>query len=215
MKSLGNLTGLVILALFVYAFLQCPFSNVLVMAGAGLVAYGLSRSEELTIVVLLLVLASQKLMRPRNFGSIQSPMAGSEGFQVKDPLSIHTRIETVRNEGPLKPKVANVTGVLESASILDNAPLMGMQELANEALPGSSIPASAKARVLIYPPTEGFASPANASVEIPVKQNPVLQEGSDYEGEQVALLPKGTDMPGPDVASAEVAGAASGAAPPF
>jgi hypothetical protein len=214
MKSLGNLTTLVILAIFLYAFLQCPFSQVLVMAGVALVTYGLSRSEELTIVVLLVALASQRLMRPRHFGSIQSPMAGSEGFQVKDPLSIHARIETVRNDGPLKPKVANVTGVLESPSILDNAPLMGMQELANEALPGRSIPASAKARVLIYPPAEGFTSPANASVEMPVKQNPVLQAGNDYEGEQVALLPKGTDMP-VDMPSSEVAGAASGAAPPF
>jgi hypothetical protein len=215
MKSLGNITGLVILAVFVYSFLQCPFSNTLVLAGAGLITYGLCRSTEMTVIVLLLVMVSQRLMRPRNFGSIQSPMAGSEGFQAKDPLSVHARIETVRNDGPLRPKVANVTGVLESASILDNQPLMGMQELANEALPGSSIPASAKARVLIYPPMEGFASPANQSTEMPLKETPYLQNGPDVEGEVTAQLASGTDMPAPEVPSADMAGAANGAAPPF
>jgi hypothetical protein len=212
---LGNLTGLVILALFLYAFFTCPFSNVLVMAGAGLVTYGLTRSLELTVVALVLVMLAQRTMRPSSFGSVQSPMAGSEGFQPKDPLSVHTRIETVRGDGPLKPKVANVTGVLESPSILDNSPLMAMDELAKQALPGSSIPASAKARVLIYPPAEGFASPANGSLERPVKQNPFLQDGADIESEVTALLPKGTDMPGPPVASSEMAGAMIGSAQPF
>ncbi len=142
--------------------------------------------------------------------------AGSplEPFQVKDPVSVQKRLEEVRTKAPLQPKVENVTGVLESPSILDNVPLRPMQELTADALPGASIPASAKARVLIYPPAEGFVPAPNASEERGPKENPYLQNGHDSEGVETSLMDRGTDMPVQE-AAADLAAAQAGSAPAF
>jgi hypothetical protein len=89
-----------------------------------------------------------------------------------------------------------------------------MQELASEALPGASIPASAKARVLIYPPAEGFVPAPKESEERGPKENPYLQNGPDQEGVDVSLLEKGTDGV-VEQPAANLAAAQAGSAPAF
>jgi hypothetical protein len=110
--------------------------------------------------------------------------------------------------------IANVTGVLESASILDNTPLQPMEELAAQALPGASIPASAKGRVLINPPAEGFVPAPNGSQETGPKENPYLHNGPDYGSVDASLLEKGTDVVVEQPAG-NMTATTSGAAPAF
>jgi hypothetical protein len=89
-----------------------------------------------------------------------------------------------------------------------------MQELTSDALPGASIPASAKARVLIYPPAESFVPAPNGSEERTVREVPYLQNGPDHAGVQTSLFDKGTDLPIEEVASNH-GGMQSGAGPAF
>jgi hypothetical protein len=131
--------------------------------------------------------------------------AATEGFQARDPKSIADRIEVSHTGAPLQPKVSSPTGVLESPSILDNVPLKPMQELTSDAQPGASIPASAKARVLIYPVPESFVPAPQASQDHTPMENPYLQNGPDDMGVSAALLNKGTDIP-VEVAANDVQG---------
>jgi hypothetical protein len=139
--------------------------------------------------------------------------AAAEGFQGSDtPASIHERVVAAKQPAA---KVQNITGVLESPSILDNVPLKPMQELTYDAQPGASIPASAKARVIINPPAEGFVPAPKESEQRALKRNPYLQNGEDEEGVEAAMISKGTDMTEPEVPSNELPAAMAGEAPAF
>jgi hypothetical protein len=138
--------------------------------------------------------------------------AATEGFQARDPVSIHERIAAAKQ---VQGKVQTITGVLESPSILDNVPLKPMQELTSDATPGASIPASAKARVIINPPAEGFVPAPKGSEERLLKRNPYLQNGEDDDGIEAALISKGTDMTEPEVPSNELPATMVGEAPAF
>jgi hypothetical protein len=139
---------------------------------------------------------------------------GVEGFQSKDPVSVQTRLEEVRQPAPLAPKVEAVTGVLESPSILDNVPLQPMQQLMSDAAPGKSIPASAKARVMIYPVPEGFV-PNQGIQDVPPMENPYLQNGPDDDGLETAMIGDGTEMPTAKRRADEQEGVETGSAPAF
>jgi hypothetical protein len=133
-----------------------------------------------------------------------------EGFQARDPEHVKTRLESIKLPAP---KVENITGVLESPDILDNTPLQAMDSLAREGVPGASIPASAKARVLIYPPSEQSVPRSKESMQNSLLSNPYLQTGQDRMAEEVAHAEKGTDIYAQDSSSLE--GVATGAGPAF
>lgn len=206
-----NVVTALIGATALYSVYSQPFMTVLLTFGLAALAFSYSKSRELVLIILLGGLAL------RGFNRLLGPPepVGIEAFQVKDPVSIHQRIAEVKQPQPLAPKVDTVTGVLESPSILDNVPLAPMQELTSDAQPGASIPASAKARVLIYPPPENFVDAPGPSKEKQPKLNPYLQNGPDSEGEEVAMMDKGTDLPPPEVASAETPATVPGEAPAF
>lgn len=151
------------------------------------------------------------------FNQFMDPVSfapGVEGFQAKDAVTVQTRLEEVRQAAPLAPKIDAVTGVLESPSILDNVPLNPAQPLTSDAAPGKSIPASAKARVLIYPVPEGFV-PNQGIQDKPVMENPYLQGGPDTDGVETAMISDGTEMPPSEVAASNQQGIAAGPAPAF
>jgi hypothetical protein len=139
----------------------------------------------------------------------------NEGFQERTPEAVQERIRVNQQSGPLHPKVEKITGVLESPDILDNVQLNPAQELTYDAQPGASIPASARARVIINPPSEGFVPAPKGSQDKPPKENPYLQDGEDYESVEAALISKGTDLPMPEVPANEMASASIGSAPAF
>jgi hypothetical protein len=124
-------------------------------------------------------------------GPVAPPSGPVDAGYPKDATSVQKRIERVKGPAPLQPKVATVTGVLESPTILDAAPLQPLETLASEALPGATIPASAKARVIINPPAEQTV-PRDNNPNKQLMENPFLQNGPDDEGVGTALIPDGT-----------------------
>jgi len=138
--------------------------------------------------------------------------AYEEGFQQRTAEDVQARIRVNQQSGPLQPKVDRITGVLESPDILDNVQLNPAQELTYDAQPGASIPASAKARVIINPPAEGFVPAPKGSQDKGPKENPYLQDGEDYESVEAALISKGTDLPDPEVPANEMASVGTAAA---
>lgn len=192
-----------------YALVTKPLATTLATVGISVLLYAITRSE---LIVLGFVIASLFI---RDLNRLFIPRAaepvGIEAFQVRDAPSVHTRLEGVKNGAPLRPKVATITGVLESPHILDNTPLQAMESLAAEGVPGASIPASAKARVLIYPPAEGFVDAPNMSQDKNPMENPYLQNGEDGEAVNASLIGKGTDMAEPIIPSSEEVGVTTNA----
>ena len=115
-----------------------------------------------------------------------------EGFQAKDPITIHQRITTEKGPGPLKEKVDTITGVLESPEILDALQITEVRPVEQ----GGSMntrPASLKAPEIIPTPPE-LTPPSEKSVVSQPVSNPVLQNGQDNEGVLTALISKGTSL---------------------
>jgi len=202
-----------------YSFYSQSLGVSLTAVGLGTIVYAMSKSMVASLAVLSLVVfmrdANRLFSKQEPMGMMEGATVGApmEGFQARDPVSIHERIHDVKGTAPLAPKVEAVTGVLESASILDNQPLQGMDELTNEGVPGASIPASAKARVLIYPPSEDSIPAAKETMYLEPKDNPYLQTGQDRLAEEVAHAQRGTDLYAQDSASLD--GVATGAGPAF
>jgi hypothetical protein len=201
-----NITvGLIVLTT-AYSLYAKNLSTTLTAVGLAAIVYAVSKSFVAALVVILLAV----FMKDINRLIMPKPL---EAFQARDPATVQHRLEEVKTTAPLAPKVQAITGVLESASILDNTPLQGMQELSNEGVPGASIPASAKARVLIYPPPEATVPAPSESVASVPKNNPYLQTGQDRLAEEVAMAQRGTDLYAPDSGSLD--GVAAGAGPAF
>ncbi len=214
MRTFNQVLPLIVFLLAALTGFTQSFGVFLTLLGAAAIVFAMTNSYLYVALIFAAGLVIKACQAPRFVGIPATGYpAGAplEPFQVKDPVSVQKRLEEVRTAAPLQPKVATVTGVLESPSILDNVPLQPMQELASEAVPGASIPASAKARVLIYPPAEGFVPAPNGSQERGPKENPYLQNGPDHEGGATALLEKGTDMaveqPAADLAAAQAGSA--------
>lgn len=200
-----------------YSLYSQPLGSALTAIGLAAIIFAVTKSLSGALVILVAALFFKNYSSI--FGASPQPftpkvtMAPVESFQVKNPESVQARIESVKKDLPLAPKVEVITGVLESPSILDNTPLKGMDELASEGVPGASIPASAKARVLIYPPSEATIPAPKESIFMGLKDNPYLQTGQDRLAEEVSMAEKGTDLYADD--SASLGGVATGAGPAF
>jgi hypothetical protein len=247
--SLQSVLPVAIVLLAAYNLYANKLGSALMTIGFAAVVFALTKSKVAFAAILLLGAFQKQLMglfEPtlegyktdssdkelvtlEEFKKIYDGMnKTNEGFQARDPVSVHTRIESVDTGVPLANKNAlpadynilnssaqklnTVTGVLESASILDNTPLMGMEQLSKEGVPGASIPSSAKARVLIYPPAEESV-PAIQREAMNPKDNPYLQTGQDRLAEEVAQAQRGTDLYAED--SADFEGVGAGAGPAF
>ena len=200
---------------------KLPTVSFLFLCGVAIVLYGFTKSMAVVVVTLL----TPFLLKLFNvaMGTTPAPTkvvvtvtpAGAasvvgapvEGFQARDPVSIHQRLEQVKQ---VAPKKREPTGVLDSPGILDNSPLVmeGMQDMEGE--PGVSTPASTKSRNMIYPPSEDSIPSSGQSRTMPPMPNPYLQNGPDSTGVSVALTPNGTKLPPMDTPAGEMAGTETG-----
>jgi hypothetical protein len=115
-----------------------------------------------------------------------------EGFQPKDPITIHQRIEKEKKEGPLQQNVDTITGVLESSKILDALQIKEVRPVEQ----GGSMntrPSSLMAPEIIPTPAE-LTPPSERNRNKAPMANPVLQNGHDVDGVVTALVPKGTAL---------------------
>ena len=186
----------------VYIFAVQSLYTALATVGLSIILFVVTHSEGIVLAFMLATL----FVKQFNMLFRGPEPVGIEAFQTKTAPSIQARLEGVRTTVPLAPKVQNITGVLESPNILDNMPLQAMDTLTKEGVPCTSIPASAKARVLIYPKTEGFVPARNGGEENSMRAAPYLQDGMDSEAEVGALAHDLSDLPPPDVSTDELAG---------
>ena len=222
MSTIDKLMPIAIVLAAAYSLYTVPLNMALMGIGAGAILYAVTKSKYIFLGVLLILIVLKNFTRAVTIATAPAtapataatadtvPTFPAEGFQARDPVNVHTRIENVKGKAPLAPKVENITGVLESADILDNSPLQGMP---TDGLPAASIPASARARVLIYPPSEETMPAPKESVRLDPKTNPYLHTGQDRLAEEVSLAQKGTDLYAED--SATLDGVAAGAGPAF
>jgi len=208
--------------LVVINFMKIPFPSFLFLCGVAIVLYGFTRSCPVILLTLLTPFVlqifnssmgntSSKKVATGSPGVVGAPPAvrgaDLEGFQSpkRDPVTIHQRLETVKQAAPKKKEP---TGVLESPDILDNTPLLleGM-----EGEPGASTPASVQSRNMIYPPSEESVPSSGESRDKPPRGNPFLHNGPDATGVSVALAPTGTKLPPIDTPSGDMAATNGGA----
>ena len=224
MRELEKYAPFVIIPLVLYTLFMKPLGVAMMTIGLGAILFALTKSK-LVFLAVLLFAPFMNLIGMREMAK----SVGMEGFQARDPINVQTRLETVKTSAPLHPKqelpadynilnssakhVDVVTGVLESPDILDNTPLMEIEQIGKDGLPGVTIPASAKARVLIYPPAEDSVPAPRESIKHDPMSNPYLQTGQDRLAEEVSLAQKGTELYAQDSASLD--GVASGAGPAF
>lgn len=169
-----------------YLLYSQKVSTVSLTFGAALVVYGLTKS----LVYMLCVLAVPVAIQLLNSMMMADPVPRTEGFQVKDPVSIQKRLIDSKQGAPLAPKQDSPTGVLESPDILDNVPL----QATGDAGTASSLPSSTFSSAMIQPPPESSVQ-IPGSVEHPIMANPVLQNGPDNVAVGAALITVGTASP--------------------
>jgi len=116
----------------------------------------------------------------------------NEGFQPRDPVSIHQRIVNDKAQGPLKPKVQEVTGVLESAKILDSLQIANLNK-AESGGSSSTLPASLSGIPPIRTPREEEII-KNTFNDLGPRGNPFLQNGADDSSINTALSSRGADL---------------------
>jgi len=193
------MAGILLVGLYVFAVQTLP--TALATTGLSVALYSITKSEG---IVLGFMLATLFVKQYNNLFKAPEPV-GIESFQVKDAPSIHARLEHVRTTEPLGPKVQAITGVLESPTILNNMPLQAMDQMMKDGVPCTSIPASAKARVLIYPKAEGFIPARAEAIENTMREAPYLQGGMDAEGMTDALAHDISETSDPEIGGAEFA----------
>jgi len=191
---------LILIAVVVYGLFTFPTSYMTAVAIVSLVAYVATKSVS-TVAVLFIGAALLRLfIVPR---AINPALPGSEvkvsmysaqqkeGFQPKDPISIHQRLEKNKGKAPLNPKASTITGVLESPEILDSLQISPVLP-AEQGGAMHALPANLKATEIIPTPPE--LTPTSTSVEAAPLSNPVLQNGPDHESMFTALVAKGTAL---------------------
>ena len=206
--------GILTVAALLYVFYTEPSEKALVLAVIAVAGWIYFKSCSFPLAAVG-VFYAVKLYNMANAGPAAPvlPALPASAYPPKDALSISQRVQDIKGAAPLAPKVASPTGVLESPTILDAAPLQPLDQLATEALPGATIPAGVKARVIINPPAEQTV-PRDNNPNRALMENPYLQNGPDGEGLDTALIATGTDVP-PAVGGDAMAGVASGAGNAF
>jgi hypothetical protein len=213
-------TEIVILAAaVVYGLLTFPTTYMTATSVGALLVYLATKSVSTVAIVFIGAALLRLFIVPR---AINPALPGSEmkdsvytkqqreGFQAKDPISIHKRIEKNKAPAPLNPKTATITGVLESPEILDSLQISPVLP-AEQGGAMHSRHAALKAPEIIPTPPE--LTPTSTSVEHAPVSNPVLQNGPDNEGIFTALIAKGTAL-FKGQPSTNVKGASSGPSDP-
>jgi len=185
---------LLVIAVLIYVIYTEPMNHVLTVVGISLAGWILLNSCYFPVGVLAVFYLLKLYNMALDTGApvLKAKMRSNTGYP-KDALSVSQRVENIKGQAPLAPKIASPTGVLESPDILSSAPLLPMDTLAAEGLPGATIPASAKARVIINPPPEE-SMPRDNNPNRALMENPYLQNGPDKECVGTALFKVGTDL---------------------
>jgi hypothetical protein len=177
---------------FLYGLVSYKRNYLLVTTAIAVVAYMVTKSIHVAVGVLIgsfVLFQLNNVMAPPPIR--QEPVGYSEGFQAKDPISIHQRIEAAANK---QQPPSMITGVLESPDILDNLQIAKLDE-AGAARRVQPAGAKGVAEPIPTPKDSADELPASGSYErrVPIA-NPPLQNGPDNQGILTALIAKGTAL---------------------
>ncbi len=180
--------------LVLYNLFVLPLTTSLLSFGIGLIAYSITKS----LVLVLVILAIAPLL-------ILTERARVERFAdtTDDAAKISERVKAMKEQGKAVPQ--ETTGVLETQEIANfqdiNAPSTDVSGL--PATP-DSIPAFVreKGRLLLVP-EQSVERLENK--EVNPREQRVLQNGEDTEGVNTALVPDATQLPEPATAAASKA----------
>lgn len=201
MKVKTELIVAVVAAL--YIALMFPFGLMaltVVAAAAVFLVYKSVTYVAATLVIMIVaryltvILKPQPLQNIAGFGSMKDGFQDKkkEGFQPRDPVSIHQRVVGEKAPGPLEPKVQDVTGVLESAKILDSLQIANLNK-AESGGSTSTLPASLSGIPPIRTPREEEII-KNTFNDLAPRGNPFLQNGADESSVNTALSSRGADL---------------------
>jgi len=184
-------------ALGIFLFFPVPtMLATFVIAG---IAYFITKSCSVALGVLVaasVLHAFNILMKPVPAVPIYSSTEdrdsemSAEGFQPRDPISVHQRITANKTAEPLKQTGAGITGVLESPHILSSLELRSSSHEERGAA-AKAMPAGVKENFRIRTVEEASMPPSDSEAK-PVMA-PYLQNGPDKEAELDALIKKGTE----------------------
>jgi hypothetical protein len=153
--------------------------------------------------LLTLALKPEPLAHLPGFKGLLESFTNKEGFQPRDPVSIHQRIVSDKAPGPLEPKTQEITGVLESAKILDSLQIANLNK-AESGGSSSTLPASLNGMPPIRTPREEEII-KNTFADLGPRGNPFLQNGADDSSVNTALSSRGADLK-PEQGAGDVAG---------
>jgi hypothetical protein len=200
MTKVGN-EIFILAAAVLFAGATFPVKYMSVVTVLALVAYIVSKSVVTVTVIFVAAILLRLFTQPYSTKAVALPdsevkpsiytQQQREGFQPKDPISIHQRISKEKTPAPLNPNTGVVTGVLESPEILSSLQISAVSPVEQGAA-GSVRPASLNAPEIIPTPPELTPSVSSAQT-VPIS-NPVLQNGPDKQGVLTALATKGTSL---------------------
>jgi len=184
---------------FLYGLVYYKRNYLLATCAIAVGAYLVTQSIHVTIGVLIgsfVLYQFNYIMTP----AVSQPTGYNinEGFQARDPISIHQRIEAAKKE---QVKPSSIVGVLESPSILDNLHLGPSEEGGSKRTQAAGVTGS---QPIPTPASEQLPAEGSYENRVP-KANPPLQNGPDNQGVLTALVSKGTGLFGGQPAAAVVA----------
>jgi hypothetical protein len=178
--------------LVVYSLFVLPFTTSLLSIGISLIAYSVTKSLVLVIVILavapLLVLSER--VRVERFADT-----------TDNAIKVSERVKAMKEAQLSAPQ--ETTGVLETNEIANFQDMNATQDVSGAPTP-DSIPAfvKEKGRMLLVPE---FSVERLEMQDSNPRVQRVLQNGEDVEGVNTALTPDATQLQGAETAAASVA----------
>jgi hypothetical protein len=202
MKANVNITLALLAVTSLWVVLYYPIGYIVLTGAVAAAAYAATSdfTAPLGVVIVMILL--------RTLGNILKPAAPREGFQAKDPITIHQRI--VKEKVPAPP-VATVTGVLESPNILDAMHISQVRP-GEEGFTNSTQPAPNAMNAPSIPTPAESSVPQPTTTDAGVRMNPALIGGADPNSVETAMVNKGSALYAPAAADGAATGG-SGPAP--
>ncbi len=204
MKASVNTTLALLAIVSLWVVMYYPVGYIVLTGAIAAAAYAATsdlRAPLGAVIVMILLRVLGDILKPAG--------AKREGFQAKDPITIHQRI--VKEKVPAPKKVDAITGVLESPNILGNMHVSQINA-AEEGFTNSVQPAPNAMSMPSIPTPAESSVPQPTSTDAGVRMNPALIGGEDPASVDTAMTPKGSGLYAPAAADGAATGG-SGPAP--
>ena len=186
-------TEVIVAALMaIYVVIAFPPGHLLLSAILSMMAYLFTESAYSVVGVLIIMILLRVLkvgltptIESTGYGAVGGPkgaVVGAEGFQARDPVTIHQRLA----ENKRIQTGGEVQGVLEAPSILNSLQVSKI-DLAEQGQSSRTLPAVAGSSQPIRTPAEGFVPNVPSPDKGAPRTNRFVEEEGDTEAVTTAL----------------------------